>query len=323
MANSRLITSAIWEDEWFGELDFFEQALWIGLFSKCADDQGRLLNNPTLIRAAVFPYKDVPLSDITTLLNEAAASKKAILYEADGKALVQIVRWWQHQKPQWACESKYASPPGWTDRIRTRQGGKYRAINWFDPKEYIEPEDKVPDNLADTRCHDNPVGHISSISINTQTIPDGIVCRASDGGNGHQDKVGPIPEPEPVKEKTVDTRKEQKPVAKRPRGRPADPRHRHPAILCYYRVTERKPAKVLLDKIIAVVGDHPDEGRMLEAYQSWVAMGYKPTNLNWLFDWYLKGMPANTRASPGPVSTGKSARDEAIRAFASEEKIPF
>jgi hypothetical protein len=34
MANSRIITSAIWEDDWFGQLGFFEQALWIGLFSK-------------------------------------------------------------------------------------------------------------------------------------------------------------------------------------------------------------------------------------------------------------------------------------------------
>jgi len=130
MAQSRLITSDIWADDWFGPLPFFDQALWIGLFSQCADDQGRLLDNPILIRAAVFPYKDTAVLDIDAALARFAEAGKLIRYQADGKRLIQIVNWWEHQRPQWAQPSKWPAPEGWRDAVRTRQNGEYLADNW-------------------------------------------------------------------------------------------------------------------------------------------------------------------------------------------------
>ena len=131
MASRRMITSAIWEDEWFGELDFFEQVLWIGLFSKCADDQGRLKDNAILIRASVFPYKDTDVDIIVAALECFEQAGRIIRYEANGKMLIQIVKWWEHQKPQWAAASQWEPPSTeYDDRIRTRLNGQYYEVNW-------------------------------------------------------------------------------------------------------------------------------------------------------------------------------------------------
>jgi hypothetical protein len=130
VANRRMITSDIFADDWYGQLGFFEQQLWIGLFAKCADDQGRLLDNSFLIRAALFPYKDVAGAEIDAVLTAFAEAGKILRYEGDGKALVQICNWWDHQRPQWASPSQWPAPEGWRDRVRTRVSGQYVEDGW-------------------------------------------------------------------------------------------------------------------------------------------------------------------------------------------------
>jgi len=41
MGNRRMISADIFEDEFTGQLNYFERLLWIGLFATVADDQGR------------------------------------------------------------------------------------------------------------------------------------------------------------------------------------------------------------------------------------------------------------------------------------------
>ncbi len=130
MASSRLITSSIWDDDWFGQLSFFEQTLWIGLFSRCADDQGRLLDNAVLIRAAVFPYKDVAIADLEAALAKFASAGRLYRYQADGKGLIQLRRWWQHQQQQWAQHSRWPAPASWVDHVRTRINNHYVEEEW-------------------------------------------------------------------------------------------------------------------------------------------------------------------------------------------------
>ena len=183
MATKRMILSAIWEDEWFGQIDYFQQALWIGLFSKCADDQGRILYNPTLIRASIFPYKDPPITEINLAIESFAEAGKIIIYNSNGKGLIQIVAWWKNQKPQWANPSLYAAPDGWTDHIRTRQGGVFTQINWVDvstTSESSAPEapnkvdtlsDKVEAQPYSDTLSDKGVGHISvSVPVSVSRI---------------------------------------------------------------------------------------------------------------------------------------------------------
>lgn len=128
MAERRAIKSRIWDDEFFGELSFFEQLLWIALFSRLADDQGRIIDNPTLISSQVFPYKQVPADDIEMALQ--AFGDHIIRYEAKGRRYIQLAKWWENQPMQYAVPSNYPAPDGWDDRYRTFYKGNSIVFNW-------------------------------------------------------------------------------------------------------------------------------------------------------------------------------------------------
>ena len=146
MAEKRIIASEIWQDDWYGSLPFFEKLLWIGLFSRCADDQGRLLDNAIVIRSLVFPYDDIPVSEIENSLILYASGRKIIRYESGGKRYIQIVNWWDHQQGQWATPSKHPAPEGWTDKVRSFIKGEYREENWDKKgKSSNQPIDVHPD----------------------------------------------------------------------------------------------------------------------------------------------------------------------------------
>ena len=78
MAEKRIINASIWQDDFFGSLNFLQRLLWIGLFSRAADDQGRLLDNPIVIRSMIFPYDNIPTSDVDAAL---------AVYEREGKII--------------------------------------------------------------------------------------------------------------------------------------------------------------------------------------------------------------------------------------------
>lgn len=127
MAERRAIKSSIWDDTWFGRLTPFEMVLWIGLFSRCADDQGRFQNDPALIRSKLFPFQDVTLKEIKDGIT--SFNGHLILY-TKGEDLAQIVRWWDNQPMQYATPSNYPPPDGWQDHYRTNYKKQYIAYNW-------------------------------------------------------------------------------------------------------------------------------------------------------------------------------------------------
>lgn len=132
MANSRLIHSDLFEDDFVGSLSFFERLLWIGLFGAVADDQGRFLDHPALVRVKVFLY-DANVTDdmVEKALDKLVTAGKIIRYSAGGKRLCQIANWWKYQKPSWASESRYPAPEGWQDRVKMHvAGGKIITTGW-------------------------------------------------------------------------------------------------------------------------------------------------------------------------------------------------
>lgn len=128
MADRRAIKSCIWDDEFFGELSVLSQLVWIGLFSRMADDQGRLLDNAPLISSRLFPYKNVSPGEIEACLNDFG--DHIIRYERDGKRYIQIAKWWENQPLQYAVPSCFPAPDGWTDRYRTSYKGTSITYNW-------------------------------------------------------------------------------------------------------------------------------------------------------------------------------------------------
>lgn len=163
----RMITSDLYEDDFFIELDLFSRLVWIGLITGCADDQGRMQDNPVLIRSKIFPTDDIKISDIKDSLNKICLHGKIVRYTAHGKALIQIANWWKHQSPRWAGRSNYDPPDGWTDRERYHGSGNILITkNWDSIGGYIAPnttrevkvndEVKVKDDIKDESEGDAP-----------------------------------------------------------------------------------------------------------------------------------------------------------------------
>lgn len=151
-----MISSSTWKDEFVGDLDFFQRCLWIGLFSSCADDQGRLLDNPILIRAELFPYDDIQIDKIETGLSIFESSGKIMRYSINNKKYIQLLRWWENQNPRWASRSKYPPPENWTDKVRTRENGKYIVENWDETGGMSDDSDCSYESL-DKRSYEDTV----------------------------------------------------------------------------------------------------------------------------------------------------------------------
>lgn len=134
MATRRMLSADLFEDEFIGTLTFFQRLVWSGIIVACADDQGRLQNSPALIRSKVFPFDDVSLEEIARAIEIFARDNKLVVYEAGGKSLCQIRKWWTYQTPNWASPSKFDPPPNWLDRFKYHAAGnKIITQNWDKP----------------------------------------------------------------------------------------------------------------------------------------------------------------------------------------------
>lgn len=145
MANRRMLTSDIFSDDIFMELDDVTRLLWIGLITICADDQGRFQNNDFLIKSQVFPADRKSPSRILKSLQILEEKGMIFCYEKDGKSLAQIVNWWKHQAPSWAAASLYPAPDGWTDRVKVNsKGNKVLMENWTEQGGFMEVPTQAP-----------------------------------------------------------------------------------------------------------------------------------------------------------------------------------
>jgi DnaD/phage-associated family protein len=114
--------------------------LQIGIINH-ADDQGRLKANPLYLRSIIFPYDNIEPSDITQWLELVARNETVIVYDVDGKAYLQLTKWWQYQSHSFASASSHPRPPGWTDRIRyTGKGRTIYTCNWISSTGELLPD---------------------------------------------------------------------------------------------------------------------------------------------------------------------------------------
>jgi len=102
MARRRMIDPNIWESEDVASLTVEQRLLLIGLFSN-ADDYGKGRAKPAYVRSTVFPYDDIPVSEIAEDLQVIASFINIKLYEVDGQSYYKFLNWekWQRvDKPQ-------------------------------------------------------------------------------------------------------------------------------------------------------------------------------------------------------------------------------
>jgi DnaD/phage-associated family protein len=137
----RYLDPGIVTDEYFGTLGLLSRCLWIGLIVVCADDQGRVLDNSTMIRNQVFPFDDyrtITINEVELALLDYAKHLKIVRYQVGtngtGKHVIQIVNWWKYQRSaSFMSASKYPPPDGWVDRCRYHTtGNQIIKTNWED-----------------------------------------------------------------------------------------------------------------------------------------------------------------------------------------------
>lgn len=77
-----------------------------------ADDEGRGIDNPLLIKAALWPLDtDVTAAEVESWQAELADHGRIIRYESEGKLYFQIVNFLEHQHPSRPRPSVFPPPP--------------------------------------------------------------------------------------------------------------------------------------------------------------------------------------------------------------------
>lgn len=110
MPRRRMINPGVWTEPHFGSFTFRQRLLKFGL-TTMSDDEGRFRANPALIRAQVFPYDELSLSDIESDLQAVAEAGYVMLYERDGERYGWEINWRKDQKPSHPSPSELPPPP--------------------------------------------------------------------------------------------------------------------------------------------------------------------------------------------------------------------
>jgi len=105
-----MIDPEFWIDSRNKKLNYQERLFVIGMINH-ADDEGRLLADPALLRSKIFPYDDVSLECIQTMLNNITTNPNIYRYGVNGDTYIAFLKWSRYQKPEYPKPSIYPSPP--------------------------------------------------------------------------------------------------------------------------------------------------------------------------------------------------------------------
>ena len=109
VARIRSIKPGYSTSEAIAELSLGCELHFIKLWTYC-DDHGRGLDNPRLIKAAIWPLRDdVTIKQVAKWQDELEKHDRIIRYTVNGKALFEVCNWTEHQKPQHPKESEWPS----------------------------------------------------------------------------------------------------------------------------------------------------------------------------------------------------------------------
>lgn len=129
MARQRFIWPQLWDDPDLGQLDDGARLLYIGCFS-LADDDGRLIGDPTYLKTQVFRYRKTTPAHVLKLRDQVAdACSNFIVYHAAGIEYIAFENWSEYQKPKYPKPSKHPPPPKHRKRRKTSSPGRKPSRN--------------------------------------------------------------------------------------------------------------------------------------------------------------------------------------------------
>lgn len=107
---NRILKENICTSDTIDELSWFEEVFFYRLIVNC-DDYGRFDGRPAVIKGRLFPLKGVTEKDICKALDKLSAVGLVMPYEYDGKPILQLVTWDEHQSVR-NKRSKYPAVDG-------------------------------------------------------------------------------------------------------------------------------------------------------------------------------------------------------------------
>lgn len=110
MARIRTIKPQFFTSETIGSLSMEARLAFVGLWTH-VDDEGRCVDNPKLIRAAVFPLDDIPVESVEAMLGELASSGLIARYQHEDHSYLVVTNWKEHQAINHPRPSAYPPAP--------------------------------------------------------------------------------------------------------------------------------------------------------------------------------------------------------------------
>lgn len=122
MARIRSVSPDLCTSEKMAGLPASAERTFVRLWTHC-DDEGRWLDNPRLLKAALYPLVDeVTIEVLDDELELLFASNLIVRYEIDGRAFGAVVSWDEYQHPQKPSKSKLPAPSSTATRpVRARR----------------------------------------------------------------------------------------------------------------------------------------------------------------------------------------------------------
>lgn len=110
MARIRTVKPSFFTSLTVADLSVEARLTFIGLWTY-VDDEGRGVDDPRLVRAAVWPLDDHRLDDVAGWLDELAEAGLIRRYTVDGRRFLVIHSWLEHQKVSHPAPSTLPPPP--------------------------------------------------------------------------------------------------------------------------------------------------------------------------------------------------------------------
>lgn len=154
MARQRFIHPDVWSDPTVARLEPAAMLLFIGCFSN-ADDEGRLLGDPAILKATIFPYQPLSVRQIKRLRDSVVAASSIELYVVEGIEYLAFRKWGEYQKPKYPKPSRFPPPPGTAageipETIPENDSGTVPPVNSEMNGETVPPLDRVGFGLGRT-----------------------------------------------------------------------------------------------------------------------------------------------------------------------------
>ena len=105
---NRIIKESICTSENIDQLSPIQEIAFYRLMVNC-DDFGRMDARPRLLKARLFPLKDMDETDIVSIMQALEKAELIVMYLVDGKPYLQMKTWERHQQVR-NQKSKFPSP---------------------------------------------------------------------------------------------------------------------------------------------------------------------------------------------------------------------